>query len=553
MRKNFIIFATLVLATLCQSISSANVFSKKSLELNKSATADQTKGGAWQGATQGISCGGTSDFQPEEDFSVSAWININIPGKNSWVTAIVDRDETFYLHCGGGYNKSGDLVANPSVEFWTRNNNKDTNIVKKALSLHEWHHVVGTYKQGTGTTVYVDGKASHTANKTGNAKLKYGIPKKPLSIGRLWNHSWKAYGGGFNGNISEVGIFNKALTHAEIAAIHSGKLDLRKDYGAYKTSGNLIGYWKLDEGSGSAAKDYSGHNGIVHGSPKWSDGTAAATSATTTTASGSSTDTSLPITLQGAKKSDGSSISIKITSLSSDKKTLGLTIGTGSSAAKIKAKTGTRPTAWGYSDWGEYWHGEQKVGDITITKVWYNKAIVHGKTIHIIEQKSGSSFYYPLVTTTPAASTPYHDYSSNPWVVSNKVKVKKLTANKATMIIDGGTVELTKEAVGDLPTGYSSWTNLVTTPKTKNGATLSHLYEKADSSGTHTSASGSGTHTSASGSGTHTSASGSGTHTSASGSGTGTRGHGGRGGGRSGGRGGRSGGRGGRSGGRRGR
>ncbi len=67
-----------------------------------------------------------------------------------------------------------------------------------------------------------------------------------------------------DGKISEVRIWNKTLTEAEInEATHFYTVDT--------SSEGLVAYWKFDEGAGSTIKDYSvnGNDLTVDSVPGW--------------------------------------------------------------------------------------------------------------------------------------------------------------------------------------------------------------------------------------------------------------------------------------------
>ncbi|MGA8849172.1 MAG: LamG domain-containing protein [Dehalococcoidia bacterium] len=68
----------------------------------------------------------------------------------------------------------------------------------------------------------------------------------------------------FKGIISEVHIYDRALNAAEIKALYSGQ----------DVTGDLRGYWKLDEGSGNITADSSGNgnNGSLVKGPVWYTG-----------------------------------------------------------------------------------------------------------------------------------------------------------------------------------------------------------------------------------------------------------------------------------------
>ncbi len=91
------------------------------------------------------------------------------------------------------------------------------------ISSGEWHHVAGTY-DGTKMQLYIDGEPEGNPMMHKGAISKMG-PESFVAIGsedgRLSDSSLvgKRY---FRGNIDDVGIFNRALSASEIAAIYKG-------------------------------------------------------------------------------------------------------------------------------------------------------------------------------------------------------------------------------------------------------------------------------------------------------------------------------------------
>jgi len=70
----------------------------------------------------------------------------------------------------------------------------------------------------------------------------------------------------FGGSLENMRIYNRELTATEVAALAGGT-----------ALGNLVGYWKLDDGSGTLAADSSGsgHNGTLFNGPRWVAGKSA--------------------------------------------------------------------------------------------------------------------------------------------------------------------------------------------------------------------------------------------------------------------------------------
>jgi len=125
-----------------------------------------------------------------------------------------------------------------------------------------WHHIVVTWDySGSGTTgtgaIYVDGvKAtvdpSYMAITGDNSEDK-------IYIGKA--EAWEAQND-FDGNIDELGIWDKALSDVEVAALYnaSSGLNASINSGNYTSSSNLQGYWRMYEGTGNIINDLSTNN-----------------------------------------------------------------------------------------------------------------------------------------------------------------------------------------------------------------------------------------------------------------------------------------------------
>ena len=107
-----------------------------------------------------------------------------------------------------------------------------------------WNHVTVAYRDKQ-PRIYLNGKWVHT----GLVSPKKNVFAPRLLGGRNW--------GFFQGHVRAVGVWNRALSDEEIAAL-SAK-------GAVEEG--LVGYWPLDEGRGQTVHDRSGnqHHAAVNG------------------------------------------------------------------------------------------------------------------------------------------------------------------------------------------------------------------------------------------------------------------------------------------------
>ncbi|MFZ4545999.1 MAG: beta strand repeat-containing protein, partial [Bacteroidales bacterium] len=120
-----------------------------------------------------------------------------------------------------------------------------------------WHHIA-IVQTGSGTReLFVDGASdgNETAeNSTGTGNLRFGQSYD----------DFEEFDGGI---LDEVSIFNTNLSSATISAWMNSSIT-----NAHPNYANLVGYWKFDEGTGSATTaDASGHGltGTLENSPVW--------------------------------------------------------------------------------------------------------------------------------------------------------------------------------------------------------------------------------------------------------------------------------------------
>ena len=119
------------------------------------------------------------------------------------------------------------------------------------LALNQWHHIVGT-NDGSTSTIYVNGVAVETADTSGET-----INISGSAIPRISARSHSGVDNFFNGNISEVAIYNSALTANQVKTIYNGREPYNHKEGV--ASGNLQAWYRMGDGS----LDSFGYNGIV--------------------------------------------------------------------------------------------------------------------------------------------------------------------------------------------------------------------------------------------------------------------------------------------------
>ncbi|MFC8705331.1 LamG-like jellyroll fold domain-containing protein [Streptomyces anulatus] len=137
-----------------------------------------------------------------KDYTVSAWASLDaVPGNYATVVSQDGRrtENPFYLQYGQGafaFSTPGGKRARLEITPETG----------------KWYHLVGVRKGDT-ITLYVDGKPAATT-EAGPSDVSTG----PLSVGRAQYDG--ARGDFWNGSVDQVGVYDKALTAEEVAALH---------------------------------------------------------------------------------------------------------------------------------------------------------------------------------------------------------------------------------------------------------------------------------------------------------------------------------------------
>lgn len=104
-----------------------------------------------------------------------------------------------------------------------------------------WHHVVSVIDNTT-VQIYVDGQAM---SMTDNVVLGLNADAQALHFGNRSGDN----GGQFTGALDEVKIYNRALSSSEVQNL----------YAHTHVSANLVGYWNMDETTGTSIQDASGY------------------------------------------------------------------------------------------------------------------------------------------------------------------------------------------------------------------------------------------------------------------------------------------------------
>jgi hypothetical protein len=194
-----------------------------------------------------------TNLAPDTAITVEAWIRATAWAFNIFDGTIVCKhswsqgEQGYVLRAGG----------NGQVEFKvaTSTSWQGPFSAPGSMNLNTWYHVAGTY-DGDSIKVYINGvRQSALYMPSGMIPgLAY-----PIRIGRLSDPS-QSQTRYWTGQIDEVRIWNRALTPTEILDRYDHHLDAAQESG-------LVGYWRLNEASGTNVADQTinGNSGTLAG------------------------------------------------------------------------------------------------------------------------------------------------------------------------------------------------------------------------------------------------------------------------------------------------
>ncbi|NEQ69738.1 MAG: hypothetical protein F6K21_30455, partial [Symploca sp. SIO2D2] len=172
------------------------------------------------------------------DFTIEAWIKPEVLGKRIVDKGLGGKSEGFTFDT----HPKNLRFINKGVYLTSRNQ----------LKTKTWQHVAATFKnEADGAKLYINGEEENTAtpNQVGSVtKLPVRIASQADALGNL-----------FKGDIAEVRMWNRVRSQEEIKQSMNHRLRGDEE--------GLVGYWPLNEGSGTAIADKTSNDnpGTLHG------------------------------------------------------------------------------------------------------------------------------------------------------------------------------------------------------------------------------------------------------------------------------------------------
>lgn len=220
---------------------------------------------------------GTHDYvDTGEDYS---WAQTDSFSFSFWINAKATQNATIFgkgLTSASSWEYSMRMSNNiPLFVYW---NTGGTGAIvvssSQAITLNNWHHLAVTYN-GSTALMYMDGKVVGTqTGVTGTFQNR----ANNLRIGSAYYNGGVA--GYFPGLVDEVKVYNYARSAAEIkadftkGAANKGSNAVLGSQDQEFLSEGLVGYWKIDENTGTTTSDssgnaYTGTLGVGSSAPTW--------------------------------------------------------------------------------------------------------------------------------------------------------------------------------------------------------------------------------------------------------------------------------------------
>jgi hypothetical protein len=220
----------------------------------------------FDGTDDQINCGSDSSLDNIFDGggSVSLWFN---PTAQSSTLGIIKKANV------GGWNF--DLADHSGGTSWRGKfvqsfdgDNYQIQGSSRTFSIGNWYNVVIVYNSSATSntaTIYVNGEVLSITTDSTPSGTRHDDSSGNLLMGDTGSYE-------FSGQMSEAAIFNSVLSSSEIEAIYNNgqPLLLNENQGSYKSSSNLVAYYRMGSGSGD---DRSTNGTIIDQSVNTNNGT----------------------------------------------------------------------------------------------------------------------------------------------------------------------------------------------------------------------------------------------------------------------------------------
>jgi hypothetical protein len=164
----------------------------------------------FNGLTSYIEIPNASNLQLTNNYSISGWFNANV----FFLSSTNDRRLISKVQPTGWYGGYEIFIGGNTNDIAHTGNVGGNNFVvgSSGYNINNWYMFTVTY-EGTTQNLYMNGVLVNSQPNTGSLQTS----TLPLLFGKIGGNS-----GYFDGELDDIGIWNRALTSAEITALYTG-------------------------------------------------------------------------------------------------------------------------------------------------------------------------------------------------------------------------------------------------------------------------------------------------------------------------------------------
>jgi len=174
------------------------------------------------------------------DFSFSFWVNLDSATNVTFAGKFQDNSNRviFYTNGANQIATQGRVGGNYAWNF----TGTGTPVLLTPY-LNKWTHIAFSIDRSANLLIFINGELKSTTSISSTAST---------NVDNTGNWFFGQSNGSFlNGQMSQSGMWNKALTANEVSSLynHGLPVDLNTNQAAYTSSSNLVGYWRMGSGT----------------------------------------------------------------------------------------------------------------------------------------------------------------------------------------------------------------------------------------------------------------------------------------------------------------
>tara|TARA_Y100000310_G_C20659466_1_gene803871 strand:+ start:828 stop:1970 length:1143 start_codon:yes stop_codon:yes gene_type:complete len=196
----------------------------------------------FDGTNDYIDCGDTTSFDGVNDLTISAWIYYTDANVQPAISKGAYNNDTASFWFGFNavegrlqfsVNRENGQGDGTGIYFWTGS-------MATYIPINTWTNIVAVYSNTTDTFVFYVNGLSHAVGTSAGTYIAIPNSAVNLTIGSDPTNF-------FNGNISDVAIYNTALTSSQVKTIYNGREPYNHKEGV--ASGSLVSWWRMGDGA----------------------------------------------------------------------------------------------------------------------------------------------------------------------------------------------------------------------------------------------------------------------------------------------------------------